>query len=45
MLGYTVHIPWDDIGQGIPAFLTIIIMPFTYSGGWHPGLHAVVESI
>jgi hypothetical protein len=32
MLGYTAHIAWDDIGQSVPAFLTIIIMPFTYSG-------------
>ncbi|GAB4816680.1 hypothetical protein N2152v2_003726 [Parachlorella kessleri] len=31
MLGYTAHIPWDDIGEGVPAFLTIIVMPFTYS--------------
>jgi adenine/guanine/hypoxanthine permease len=24
-------IPWDDYGIAIPAFLTIILMPFTYS--------------
>jgi AGZA family xanthine/uracil permease-like MFS transporter len=24
-------IPWDDIGLAIPAFLTIVLMPFTYS--------------
>jgi AGZA family xanthine/uracil permease-like MFS transporter len=25
------HIPWDDYEIAIPAFLTIILMPFTYS--------------
>jgi AGZA family xanthine/uracil permease-like MFS transporter len=25
------HIPWDDFEIAIPAFLTIVIMPFTYS--------------
>lgn len=25
------HIPWDDIEVALPAFLTIIVMPFTYS--------------
>jgi adenine/guanine/hypoxanthine permease len=25
------HIPWDDYDLAIPAFLTIILMPFTYS--------------
>jgi AGZA family xanthine/uracil permease-like MFS transporter len=25
------HIPFDDYTIGIPAFLTIIVMPFTYS--------------
>jgi AGZA family xanthine/uracil permease-like MFS transporter len=24
-------IPWDDFGVAIPAFLTIVLMPFTYS--------------
>ena len=24
-------IPWDDLGIAIPAFLTVILMPFTYS--------------
>ncbi|MDQ1710747.1 MAG: adenine/guanine/hypoxanthine permease [Frankiaceae bacterium] len=24
-------IPWDDFGIAIPAFLTIVLMPFTYS--------------
>lgn len=32
LLGHIAHIEWDDIGQAIPAFLTIILMPFTYSG-------------
>jgi adenine/guanine/hypoxanthine permease len=25
------HIPWDELDLAIPAFLTMIIMPFTYS--------------
>ncbi len=25
------HIPWDDLELAIPAFLTIVLMPFTYS--------------
>jgi AGZA family xanthine/uracil permease-like MFS transporter len=25
------HIPWDDYDVAIPAFLTIVIMPFTFS--------------
>ncbi|CAA9209872.1 MAG: Xanthine/uracil/thiamine/ascorbate permease family protein [uncultured Acidimicrobiales bacterium] len=25
------HIPWDDYDIAIPAFLTIVLMPFTYS--------------
>jgi len=25
------HIPWDDYDIALPAFLTIVIMPFTYS--------------
>ncbi|MDQ4089433.1 MAG: NCS2 family permease, partial [Actinomycetota bacterium] len=24
-------IPWDDYGLAIPAFLTIVLMPFTFS--------------
>ena len=32
LLSHVGHIHWDDLGDGIPAFLTIIIMPFTYSG-------------
>jgi adenine/guanine/hypoxanthine permease len=24
-------IEWDDIGEGLPAFLTIVVMPFTFS--------------
>ncbi|GAB4814177.1 hypothetical protein N2152v2_001223 [Parachlorella kessleri] len=31
LLGHIAHIDWDDIGEAIPAFLTIILMPFTYS--------------
>jgi adenine/guanine/hypoxanthine permease len=25
------HVPWDDFELAIPAFLTIVVMPFTYS--------------
>jgi adenine/guanine/hypoxanthine permease len=25
------EIPWDDLELAIPAFLTIVVMPFTYS--------------
>jgi AGZA family xanthine/uracil permease-like MFS transporter len=25
------HIDWDDIEVALPAFLTIVLMPFTYS--------------
>ena len=25
------HIPWDDYETSLPAFLTIILMPFTFS--------------
>ncbi len=31
MMTQIKHIPFDDFTIGIPAFLTIIIMPFTYS--------------
>lgn len=27
----TVTIPWEEIGEAVPAFLTIILMPLTYS--------------
>ena len=33
LLGHIAHIEWDDIGVAIPAFLTMVLMPFTYSGG------------
>ena len=32
LLGHIAHIEWDDIGIAIPAFLTMVLMPFTYSG-------------
>ena len=32
LLGHIAHIEWDDIGVAIPAFLTMVLMPFTYSG-------------
>ncbi|MDN5755123.1 MAG: NCS2 family permease, partial [Micrococcaceae bacterium] len=25
------HIEWDDISESLPAFLTIIVMPLTFS--------------
>ncbi|MCT1366899.1 NCS2 family permease [uncultured Kocuria sp.] len=31
MVRQAVHVHWDDWGLGIPAFLTIAMMPFTYS--------------
>ncbi|PSC75740.1 Adenine guanine permease AZG1 [Micractinium conductrix] len=31
LLGHIAHIEWDDIGIAIPAFLTMVLMPFTYS--------------
>ena len=31
MMGQVKNIEWDDLGIGIPAFLTIILMPFSYN--------------
>lgn len=31
MMAQVKKIDWDDMGIGIPAFLTIILMPFTYN--------------
>ncbi|MDQ4142911.1 MAG: NCS2 family permease [Actinomycetota bacterium] len=31
MMTVVRQIPWDDIEVAIPAFLTIVVMPFTYS--------------
>jgi inner membrane protein yicO len=31
MIRQAVHIDWQDWGLGIPAFMTIIFMPFAYS--------------
>jgi hypothetical protein len=31
MMSQIKNIGWDDLGIGIPAFLTIILMPFTYN--------------
>jgi adenine/guanine/hypoxanthine permease len=31
MMSVVREIPWDDVEVAIPAFLTIVIMPFTYS--------------
>ncbi|MFT4293895.1 MAG: NCS2 family permease [Micropruina sp.] len=31
MMSQVVHVDWDDAEEGIPAFLTMALMPFTYS--------------
>lgn len=31
LMAHADHIPWDEPKEAIPAFLTIIIMPFSYS--------------
>lgn len=31
MIGHVNRIEWDNIGEAIPALLTIILMPMTYS--------------
>lgn len=31
MMAQVIHVDWEDPEQGIPAFLTIVLMPFTYS--------------
>jgi AGZA family xanthine/uracil permease-like MFS transporter len=31
MMTIVKEIPWDDLDVAIPAFLTIVVMPFTYS--------------
>jgi len=31
MMSQVRHIEWDDLGIAVPAFLTIVLMPFTYS--------------
>jgi len=31
MMSQIKNIDWDDLGIGVPAFLTIILMPFTYN--------------
>lgn len=31
MMSQVVHIDWEDPEEGIPAFLTLALMPFTYS--------------
>lgn len=41
---HVLAVAWDDIRQAVPAFLTIIVMPLTYSiaYGLITGLLAVV---
>ena len=31
MMGEAAKVPWEDMSQAVPAFLTIILMPLTYS--------------
>lgn len=31
MMSQVAHVDWDDVEDGIPAFLTIVLMPFSYS--------------
>lgn len=31
MMSQVVHVDWEDPEEGIPAFLTLALMPFTYS--------------
>ncbi|MFT3970890.1 MAG: NCS2 family permease [Micropruina sp.] len=31
MMSQVTHVDWDDPEEGIPAFLTLALMPFTYS--------------
>jgi AGZA family xanthine/uracil permease-like MFS transporter len=31
MMTQVRHVPWDDFETSIPAFLTMVVMPFTYS--------------
>ena len=31
MMSQVKNIDWDDVDIAIPAFLTIVLMPFTYS--------------
>ena len=31
MLSVTRELPWDDVTVALPAFLTMVVMPFTYS--------------
>ena len=31
MMSQVVHVDWEDPEEGIPAFFTLVLMPFTYS--------------
>lgn len=31
MMSQVTHVDWDDPEEGIPAFITMVLMPFTYS--------------
>jgi AGZA family xanthine/uracil permease-like MFS transporter len=31
MLASVVRVAWDDPGEAVPAFLTLVLMPFTFN--------------
>lgn len=31
MMEMVRRVPWDDVGEALPAFLTMVVMPFTFS--------------
>ena len=31
MMEHARHVEWEDVKQAVPAFLTILMMPLTYS--------------
>src|SRR4029078_2357538 len=31
MMEPALHVDWRDVGEGVPAFLTLLLMPLTYS--------------
>ena len=42
MMINVTKIPWGDVNHAVPAFLTIAIMPFTYSIAYgEPQLHMI----
>jgi adenine/guanine/hypoxanthine permease len=45
MIGSVSRIPWDDPALAVPAFLTIVLMPFTYSIAVGIGAGVVVHAV